>query len=514
MKLDFIDKKIYFGKKLGIKSAEVAPKTSGEVKGHWVWLRPRNESPASVIFHRAQDLENYKNASEEQKREHLYLLKTGKLWGLGKVVPNFLNRLEVLNSQLLNFFIAENAAVSNTITYSTYTHEEDLEEIIPAFGFVKEEVASRYAGIFDNNKLDSQAYNQQKLQTSNFLPLREIFIVLALMHIDDLINNYDNFRFINNQLIITDAQSTSGAELFSDISETGDFTGTNIISSLHNLLGGLPLKNTANPKIIDFFDHLSVADLINGIKKLELCDFEKMKDIFKLSFAAIPCPFDSQDKRYTSFVKYNEKLTSITTKLFQIYCDRINSLKEFFKILSKFYDTDITQEFHLPDCYKLLAAYDNLDQLPKSQNVKLLYQVFIYITEYQYQLKKKNEKNIFLTETIEKILKCYENPKTINYNAIINLTQNLIATAKKNRLLFNLEKLINEKNSYTLVMRELLSSKDILSNHVANGKAANIPIEIEKNQKNQISTNYDKIPSNKSNTNNELFAETHSINYN
>lgn len=66
--IDFIDKKRFFGKKLGIDAPGVAPKVSGTVKGRWLWYRERNENASTLEQERGKDSQEYSKASDAEKQ--------------------------------------------------------------------------------------------------------------------------------------------------------------------------------------------------------------------------------------------------------------------------------------------------------------------------------------------------------------------------------------------------------------------------------------------------------------
>ncbi|KTC78414.1 hypothetical protein [Legionella brunensis] len=432
--IDFIDKKRFFGKKTGIEAPGVAPKTSGSVKGKWVWYRPREENEENISKQRVQDHLEYQKATDSERQKQLYLLKTGAIKFNTKEdfsINNVRNRVEVANSWLLNFFLGEGSAVQNTIAYSTYHKEKndyDFKYYIDENGFVKEELASQYAGQFDTPKgKKTEAYNKEKLQELNFAPLRKAFVVCGLMGFHDFLGNYDNFAFIKNKLMITDTGVGSG--------NTGQHTTyvsagkTNFDDDVLKDLD-LLLANKKSELVSEFRSHLTIEDVIKGIEDLKTKGKEELFNILEESFKPIPNPFKENDKRYAKFVSYNEALQFHKGQLYVAYSNRIDSLVQFQDVLGKFYDAN-PEKYHVPS-FKTLAEVDR--KLTEQKFFPKFYKIFADVHEKAFSLEQKkgprsnDEEQLY--STMQAILTEF-NAKDIDGDQIEMLLQEAIELEEK-----------------------------------------------------------------------------------
>lgn len=401
--LPFIDKEKFFGKKRDIQPPGVAPKTSGTVKGKWVWYRERDEKKINddieqrnkIISERHKDYAEYQQAPESEKEQRLYLLKTGAInlekseW---QAINNVRNRVEVANSALLNYFLGEGSAVKNTISYSTYHHEDKDENekyYIDENGYVKEELASLYVGRFDTPRgIQTETYNKEQLQLTNFAPLRKAFVVCGLMGFHDFLANYDNFAFIQDKLVITDTGVGSG--------NTGDHAkyvpagktnfNNDVIMDLDLLFQVQRSKNL----ISTFKDHLIIDDIIKGIDDLKTKSKQELKKVLDAAFAPIPNPFKKLDPRYKAFTKYNDALQLHKERLLNAYAHRFDILMDFQEILAnKFYPTKEYRHYHVPSLQKLKEVDEKLTAQNLGKDPEL-YKIYSSVNEQLFNLDKKD----------------------------------------------------------------------------------------------------------------------------
>ncbi|WP_157070708.1 hypothetical protein [Legionella steelei] len=322
----------------------------------------------------------------------MFLVKTGAIKFQTKedfAINNVRNRVEVANSAMLNFFLGEGAAVKNTIAYSTYHNEKNpdnfpsgLKYYLDENGFVKEELASQYAGQFDTPKgKKTEVYNREKLQESGFAPLRKAFVVCGLMGFHDFLGNYDNFAFINGKLMITDTGVGSG-----NTGQHNSYVSTGNTNFDNDVLKDLDrLFENDNQLVSSFRGHLTIKDVLDGIDELKTKSKEDLKKILDESFKPIPSPFDKSDPRYDDFMRYNGALQLHKDRLYQAYGQRIDALVAFQKVLNKFYSAD-PEKYHVPSFQTLQEIDRKLTEQNFSPN---MYKIYANANEKIFALNKK-----------------------------------------------------------------------------------------------------------------------------
>lgn len=362
--LIFIDKRRFFGKKWGTELPPgVAPKASGTVKGKWVWYRERDEGADTIASERARDKHHFDMATQSDKKRYLYLLKTGDIKLNLKedyAINNVRNRVEVLNALLLNYFLGENAAVKNTIAYSTYYNEKNsyaTKYYLDENGYVKEELASLYAGEFDSGIASCIDYNKAVIKEREYMPLRERLVVFGLMGFHDCLGNYDNFAFIKGNLIITDTGVGSGntGQHATYVRAGSDTFDADPIGDLERLF------NNTSDNVTQLRKHVRVKDIYLGIKKLDDINIEQLEMLFDEAFKPIPNPFDNADQRQNKFKIYNRALQTHKEKLLLSYKSRIDTLHKFNMILEKFYP-EAEMSFHMPSFLDITSIDKKITQ--------------------------------------------------------------------------------------------------------------------------------------------------------
>lgn len=490
--VDFIDKKNFFGKKMGIHAPGVAPKTSGTVKGKWLWYREREENKSTISQERDIDRQQYLKATDVEKQQRLYLVKTGAIRLQTKEdysINNVRNRVEVANSGLLNFFLGDGTAVRNTIAYSTYHNEKNPDNFpsgnkfyLDENGFVKEELASQFAGQFDTPKgKKTEVYNREKLQESGFAPLRKAFVVCGLMGFHDFLGNYDNFAFINGKLMITDTGVGSGntGQHSSYVRAGNTHFDSNVIKDLDSLF------ENKNALVSEFREHLTIKDVLDGIDELKIKSKEDLKKILDDSFKPIPNPFDKSDPRYNYFMRYNMDLQQHKKGLYQAYSQRIDNLVEFQKILNKFYPNN-PEKYHVPSFQALQDMSQKLQYYPQN-----IYEMYAEAHEKLFALNKRgqlSQDERILQETLQRVLHEYAAKEVDSEKIEIIWEQILELEEKINLSRENLQKL----DDFTDELKQRLPTQwqEFLNTPVSNLKAtdpaaAHIMVELNA-QINQI----------------------------